>query len=84
MTKFFTTSFSVLALALAASTYAYAHDSHQEAHQDDMAETMSAPDISSEMIAEGFYILTGPGGNVGVSAGADGVYMVPRRTLPFG
>jgi len=83
MTKIFTTAVSALTLALAVSSYALAHDNHQDAHQDEAAETMSAPDISAKMIADNFYVLTGPGGNVGVSAGEDGVYIIDDKFSRF-
>ncbi len=83
VTKLITTSFFAITLALTATTSIQAHESHQEAGKNDMTNTMSAPDIASEMIAENFYILTGPGGNVGVSAGEDGLYVIDDKFSRF-
>ena len=81
MMKFMTSG--VLTLALGLSTVASAHNHAQDKNQDDMTETLTAPDISSEMIAENFYILKGPGGNVGVSVGEDGVYIIDDKFSRF-
>ena len=83
MTHLMTSSFLVLTLSLGLSSYASAHNHAQEKGQEEMAETMSAPDIASEMISENFFILTGPGGNVGVSVGEDGVYIIDDKFSRF-
>ena len=83
MTKFMTSSLLTLTLALGLSTIASAHNHAQDKNQDDMTEALTAPDISSEMIAENFYILKGPGGNVGVSVGEDGVYIIDDKFSRF-
>lgn len=83
MTKFMTSSLLALTLALGVSGFASAHNHSQDNAQNAMSETISAPDIASEMIAENFYILTGPGGNVGVSVGEDGVYVIDDKFSRF-
>lgn len=40
--------------------------------------------ISAQKIADGFYVLLGPGGNIGVSIGDDGVYMIDDKFDRFG
>ena len=48
------------------------------------AEAPSKPNITSEDLGGGFYMLVGPGGNIGVSTGPDGVYMVDDKFARFG
>jgi cyclase len=38
--------------------------------------------VRAEKLAEGLWMLTGPGGNIGVCAGADGVLMVDAQEAP--
>lgn len=42
------------------------------------------PKITSKDLGGGFHILFGPGGNIGVSTGADGVYMIDDKFARFG
>ena len=43
----------------------------------------SKVDIKTEKLAEGVWMLTGAGGNIGVSAGADGVFLVDDQYAPL-
>lgn len=95
MTKYLTTSFAALAFALSACSGATADADHShdggEAHSHDAAETklddspieVVAPDISTQKLADNFYMLVGPGGNIGVSTGADGVYVIDDKFSRF-
>jgi len=94
MTKYLTTSFVALTLALAGCSGATADGTHShdggEAHsheaQDktsEMAAEINAPDISTQKLADNFYMLVGPGGNIGVSTGADGVYVIDDKFSRF-
>ena len=42
----------------------------------------SKVEIKTEKLAEGVWMLTGAGGNIGVSAGADGVFMIDSQYAP--
>ncbi|MEP4053109.1 MAG: MBL fold metallo-hydrolase [Litorimonas sp.] len=48
------------------------------------AEAPAKPNITSQDLGGGFYMLLGPGGNIGVSIGADGVYMIDDKFARFG
>ncbi len=61
----------ILAAALAAALPA-------AAQQD-----FSKVEIKSEKVAEGVWMLTGAGGNIGVSAGPDGVFLVDDQYAPL-
>ncbi len=87
----FSSGFITLALALSvtaglsASVHAR-HDNHQNEKAKEQAETMraeKAPDISTKKLADGFYMLVGPGGNIGVSVGDDGVYVIDDKFSRF-
>ena len=43
----------------------------------------SKVEIRTEKLAEGIWMLTGAGGNIGVSAGADGVFLVDDQYAPL-
>ncbi len=43
----------------------------------------SQVEITAERAGEGVYVLTGAGGNIGVSAGADGVFLVDDQYAPL-
>lgn len=43
----------------------------------------SKVEIKSEKVAEGLWMLTGAGGNIGVSAGPDGVFLVDDQYAPL-
>lgn len=42
------------------------------------------PNITSQDLGGGFHMLLGPGGNIGVSTGDDGVYMIDDKFARFG
>lgn len=48
------------------------------------AEAPAKPNITSQKLDEGMYMLLGPGGNIGVSIGDDGVYMIDDKFARFG
>jgi len=43
----------------------------------------SKVEIKTEKLAEGVFMLTGAGGNIGLSAGADGVFMIDSQYAPL-
>ena len=43
----------------------------------------SKVEVKSEKLAEGVYMLTGAGGNLGVSAGVDGVFLIDSQYAPL-
>jgi cyclase len=43
----------------------------------------SKVEVKTEKLAEGVWMLTGAGGNIGVSAGADGVFMIDSQYAPL-
>ena len=43
----------------------------------------SKVEIKTEKLAEGVWMLTGAGGNIGVSAGADGVFLIDNQYAPL-
>ena len=64
------------ALALAAGLLASAPVQAQE-------DRFAAIEIKTQKVAEGIYMLTGEGGNIGVSVGADGVFMIDDQFAPL-
>ena len=52
--------------------------------QEVKVEAPAKPNITSEKLDDGFYMLLGPGGNIGVSIGDDGVYMIDDKFAQFG
>lgn len=48
------------------------------------AEKPAKPNITSQDLGGGFHLLLGPGGNIGVSIGDDGVYMIDDKFAQFG
>jgi cyclase len=46
-------------------------------------EDFSAVEIQAEKVADGIYMLTGSGGNIGVSVGDDGVFMIDDQYAPL-
>ena len=63
-------SLGVAALALAAAVAAQERD-------------WSKVEVTSAKLAEGVYVLTGAGGNIGVSAGESGVFLVDDQYAPL-
>ena len=47
------------------------------------APDFSAVEIKAEKVAEGVYMLTGRGGNIGVSVGPDGVFLIDDQFAPL-
>ena len=47
-------------------------------------EAAPVKNINSEPLGEGFYMLTGPGGNIGVSTGSEGVFVIDDKFAQFG
>ena len=43
----------------------------------------SKVEVKAEKVAEGVYMLAGAGGNIGVSAGKDGVFLVDDQYAPL-
>jgi cyclase len=70
MTRFRSAVWLVACLALAGSVAAQERD-------------FSKVEVSSAKLAEGVYMLTGAGGNVGVSAGENGVFLVDDQYAPL-
>lgn len=48
------------------------------------AEAPAKPNITSQSLGGNMYMLLGPGGNIGVSIGDDGVYMIDDKFARFG
>ena len=46
-------------------------------------EDFSKVEVKSEKVADGVYVLAGAGGNIGVSAGADGVFLIDDEYAPL-
>jgi len=44
---------------------------------------MSAVEITYEEVSPGLYMLVGQGGNIGLSVGADGVFMIDDQFAPL-
>jgi glyoxylase-like metal-dependent hydrolase (beta-lactamase superfamily II) len=44
---------------------------------------LSAVEIKAEMVADGIYTLTGSGGNLGLSVGEDGAYLIDDQYAPL-
>ncbi len=52
--------------------------------QDSTQTDVVKKDIFSKKLADGLYLLTGPGGNIGVSIGEDGVFVIDDKFDRFG
>lgn len=92
MTKYISTTLAALTFFVAscsnAATDTHAHDdgeahSHESDKSSEIAAEINAPDISTQKLADNFYMLVGPGGNVGVSTGTDGVYVIDDKFSRF-
>jgi glyoxylase-like metal-dependent hydrolase (beta-lactamase superfamily II) len=87
MSKSLKSRFITLSLALCVSASLSLpakarHDNHTETHQAKAIKD-KAPDISAKKLADNFYMLVGPGGNIGVSVGEDGVYVIDDKFSRF-
>lgn len=49
-----------------------------------VAQTKDAPQIKTDKISESLYLLSGRGGNIGVSVGDDGVFVIDDKFAGFG
>jgi len=79
MKKHIFTSFLALALVACGSQA----DTTATA-QDKPSEAVPKKNITVEELGGGFFMLLGPGGNIGVSVGEDGVYIVDDKFAQFG
>ena len=67
--------FAVLTMGLLSAAPAWAHSQDKEAPK---------KDIDSVQLTDSLYLLTGPGGNIGVSIGPDGVIVIDDKFDRFG
>lgn len=74
----------LLAACSGADTVADAAEPQSEPATKTAAEAPAKPNITSQDLGSGFHMLLGPGGNIGVSIGADGVYMIDDKFARFG
>ena len=84
MKQLLLSSVILLAACSGAEDVAETADPKAEPATTQAAETPSKPNITSQDLGGGFYMLLGPGGNIGVSTGADGVYMIDDKFSRFG
>jgi len=82
MKKFLLASSLLLAACSGAETAVDAAEPKPAPQQS--AEVPTKPNITAEDLGGGFYMLLGPGGNIGVSTGEDGVYMIDDKFARFG
>lgn len=73
-----------LAACSGAETIADASEPKPAPASQQAAEAPAIPNITSQDLGGGFYLLLGPGGNIGVSTGPDGVYMIDDKFARFG
>ncbi len=82
MKKLFLLSTAIL---MSACSNASAPDANAAANaQDAQVEEKPKDEIGHEVLADGIYMLTGPGGNIGVSTGEDGVFVIDDKFDRFG
>lgn len=79
MSHLMKSSLAALSFVVVSAGYVNAHN---HAQSDNKAE-MKAPDITTEKLADDFYLLKGPGGNIGISTGVDGVYVIDDKFARF-
>ena len=84
MKKLLLASTLLLAACSGAETVAETAEPKAEPASNQAAEAPAKPNITSQGLGGGFYMLLGPGGNIGVSTGADGVYMIDDKFARFG
>lgn len=84
MKKILLASTLLLAACSGAETVAETAEPKAEPASNQAAEAPAKPNITSQGLGGGFYMLLGPGGNIGVSTGADGVYMIDDKFARFG
>ncbi len=83
MTAFIKTSLLTISTVLSTASFAEAHSHKSDHKKGDEKRTIHAPDISTTKLADDFYLLKGPGGNIGVSTGPDGVYVIDDKFARF-
>jgi len=78
-------SAAALLMACSAVTDDHSHDGAADHSHDTptMQAATSAPDIKTQDLGDGFYMLEGPGGNIGLSIGEDGVHVVDDKYARF-
>ena len=70
--------------ACGAQTSTAVAQNKQSAKDTKTAETQTPKqDITTQKIGEGMYMLLGPGGNIGVSVGEDGVFVIDDKFARF-
>lgn len=69
---------SLIALGLLAAPAAFSHGGGAALLAKQQGET---PEITSQDLGNGIYMMVGSGGNIGVSAGADGVFVIDSQFL---
>ena len=89
MLKFLLLSGAALALVACGAETTGAQVSKSPSANADKKETVKAEappakDITTQDLGDGFYMLLGPGGNIGVSVGDDGVFVIDDKFARFG
>lgn len=84
MKKILLASTLLLAACSGAETVAETAEPKAEPASNQATEAPAKRNITSQGLGGGFYMLLGPGGNIGVSTGADGVYMIDDKFARFG
>ncbi|MFK8053680.1 MAG: MBL fold metallo-hydrolase [Woeseiaceae bacterium] len=75
------TVMSMLALTLASNTFA--HDDDDESKDAPPPTSMADIKVEAQDVAEGIYMLTGQGGNIGLSVGADATFIIDDQFAPL-
>lgn len=84
MLKTFLWGSVILALtACGADSPSAAEQSQEKPAETIQTKTAVKPDITTQKLSEGMYMLLGPGGNIGVSIGADGVFIIDDKFARF-
>lgn len=83
MTAFIKTSLLTVSITLFTASFAEAHSHKSDHNKGNEKDSVHAPDISTTKLADNFYLLKGPGGNIGVSTGVDGVYVIDDKFARF-
>lgn len=85
MLKTLLMSAAALALAACGAETSVAQNSKTTPSKTDANEAAApAKDITAQDLGDGFYMLLGPGGNIGVSVGDDGVFVIDDKFARFG
>ncbi len=75
---------SIFLVACGAQTDASEPEAAEKPAPQVEAEAPVKPNITSQSLGGNMYMLLGPGGNIGVSVGDDGVYMIDDKFARFG